>query len=66
MPENDPLSDERLRELLSERESQTLEFKRKRADTDSLLKELVALSNTDGGHVLYGVEEENGEVNGLQ
>jgi len=66
MPENNPLSDERLRQLLSERESLTLEFKRKRADTDSLLKELVALSNTDGGYVLYGVEEENGEVSNLQ
>ena len=46
-------------------ESDTLEYKRKRADKPTVVKELVALANTEGGKLIYGVKEENGSITGF-
>lgn len=47
-------------------ESETIEFKDKRADHDSIAKELVSLANTEGGILILGVQEEDGSIVGLQ
>jgi len=46
-------------------ESGTLEYKRKRANKRSIIRELVALANADGGKLLYGVHEDDGEITGF-
>jgi UrcA family protein len=46
-------------------ESDTLEYKRKRADKAAVVTELVAFANTDGGTLVYGVKEENGTITGF-
>ena len=50
--------------LITQGENQSLEFKSAQVHADSLAKELVALSNTEGGVILLGVEDD-GEVSGL-
>jgi len=47
--------------LIAQGENQSLEFKSAQVHADSLAKELVALSNTEGGMILLGVEDD-GEV----
>ena len=45
-----------------EKESLTLEFKKepyKRSDKNELLKDVTAMANAEGGHIIIGVEEEN-------
>lgn len=46
-------------------ESSTLEYKRKRASKESIARELVSFANADGGKVVYGVHEEDGEIVGF-
>lgn len=48
-------------------ESQTLEFKREwysssEKDRDEMLKDICAMANTDGGILLYGIEQQNGKA----
>lgn len=47
-------------------ESTTLEYKDEQADKKSVLKELVALANEDGGKLLYGVRESDGKFEEIQ
>lgn len=51
-------------ELLRNRENSGLEFKRDDVHPDSLAKEVSALLNLEGGHILLGVEDD-GTVTGL-
>lgn len=53
-----------LLEIIRNGENSGVEFKRDEVDNQGLAKELVALSNLDGGMVLLGVED-NGTVFGL-
>jgi ATP-dependent DNA helicase RecG len=54
-----------LKELISDRESMTLEFKRDAPLSDSdLLEAIVCLANAEGGILLLGVED-NGQISGL-
>lgn len=47
-------------------ESEELEYKDKRADNTSIVKDLVALANDDGGKLLYGVRESSGAIEEIQ
>lgn len=53
-----------LLELVRNRENTGVEFKRDVVQNFDLAKELVAFSNSDGGHVLLGVDDD-GSVSGL-
>lgn len=54
-----------LTQLASRGEGLTLEFKKRVPTPERLAKEVIALANTAGGHVLIGVED-NGSVAGLR
>ncbi|WP_435075924.1 AlbA family DNA-binding domain-containing protein [Halococcus sp. AFM35] len=47
-------------------ESDKIEYKDKRADNTSIVKDLVALANDDGGKLLYGVQESSGAIEEIQ
>lgn len=53
-----------LNELLRNGENSGVEFKRDDVHPDSLAKEIAALANLEGGHILLGVED-GGSVTGL-
>ena len=53
-----------LLELIANGENSEVEFKRDDIDGRQLAKELVALANLEGGHVLLGVEDD-GNISGL-
>lgn len=53
-----------LLELIRNNENSGVEFKRDDVHPESLAKELCALANFEGGHVLLGVED-NGNITGL-
>ncbi len=54
-----------LRELVSEGESSTLEFKRKFTSYEKIAKEIIAFANTKGGTLLIGVDD-NGKIKGIE
>ncbi len=47
-----------LRKLVARGEGQRLEFKRKAAFPDKIVRELIAFANTDGGLLLVGVDDD--------
>lgn len=51
--------------LVSQGESKHIEFKRKLPQWPKLVREIVALANTEGGDLLIGVDD-NGEIVGLK
>ena len=53
-----------LLDLIRNREDSTVEFKRDDIHPDRLAKEISALLNLEGGHVVLGVEDD-GEISGL-
>ena len=53
-----------LAELIQNGENSGIEFKRDDVHADSLAKEIAALANLEGGHILLGVED-GGTVSGL-
>ena len=54
-----------IRQLISQGESQTLDFKYEISDASKIARSLVAFSNTDGGKLLIGVKD-NGNITGIQ
>ena len=54
-----------LRDLVKSGENETLEFKRKAAHPEKIIKEIVAFANTKGGKLLIGVDD-NGSLPGLK
>ena len=54
-----------LRDLVKSGENETLEFKRKVAHPEKIVKEIVAFANTKGGKLLIGVDD-NGSLPGLK
>jgi predicted HTH transcriptional regulator len=54
-----------IRQLISQGESQTLDFKYEISDASKIARSLVAFSNTDGGKLLIGVKD-NGHITGIQ
>jgi ATP-dependent DNA helicase RecG len=53
-----------VRQLLTQGENNSVEFKSAGISADSLAKEIVAFSNTYGGHILIGVEDD-GSISGI-
>ncbi|MEM8565681.1 MAG: ATP-binding protein [Bacteroidota bacterium] len=51
--------------LIAQGESDTIEFKRKVAHPDKIVKELVAFANTSGGHLFIGVNDD-GSIPGVK
>ncbi len=51
-------------EIISQGENQAVEFKSVSVRVESIAKELVAFSNTQGGTLLIGVED-NGLISGI-
>jgi ATP-dependent DNA helicase RecG len=56
---------EEIIQLIKGGENSSVEFKAPDVKIDSLAREIVAFSNTNGGVILLGVED-NGEISGLQ
>ncbi len=54
-----------LLELIRRREGSSVEFKRDTDHPESIAKEMSALLNLEGGHILLGVEDD-GEITGLK
>jgi predicted HTH transcriptional regulator len=54
-----------LRFLISQGEGSTLEFKKKAAHPEKIVREIVAFANASGGHLLIGVDD-SGQVSGLK
>lgn len=54
-----------LKRLVAQGESSHLEFKRKVAHPEKIVKEMVAFANTDGGQLIIGVND-NGEIPGVK
>lgn len=54
-----------IRQLISQGESQTLDFKYEISDASKIARSLVAFTNTDGGKLLIGVKD-NGHITGIQ
>ena len=54
-----------IRQLISQGEGQTLDFKYEINDASKIARSLVAFSNTDGGKLLIGVKD-NGHITGIQ
>lgn len=54
-----------LKELVNKGEGETIEFKRKAAFPEKIVKEMVAFANTSGGYLLVGVDD-NGSIPGLK
>ena len=55
----------RARKLIAQGEGETIEFKRKVANPDKIVKELVAFANTSGGHLFIGVNDD-GSIPGVR
>ncbi|MEM1407758.1 MAG: ATP-binding protein [Bacteroidota bacterium] len=53
------------RKLIAQGEGETIEFKRKVAHPDKIVKELVAFANTSGGHLFIGVNDD-GSIPGVR
>lgn len=60
-----PAAVQDLKDLVSRGEGQMLEFKRKAANPDKVVREMVALANTTGGKLLIGVGDD-GSIPGLK
>ncbi len=60
---SDPLT--QLKRLVAEGEGVQLEFKRKAAYPEKLVRELIAFANTDGGSLLIGVDDD-GSIPGVK
>lgn len=54
-----------LLDLISTGETSTVQFKQEMPHRDSLQKEIVAMSNSLGGHILMGIEDVTGQPIGL-
>jgi len=54
-----------LLDIIKRGESSTVQFKERLPHIDSLVHEIIALTNTKGGYLIIGVNDKNGELNGL-
>ncbi len=54
-----------LRELIEEGEDIQCEFKRKFTTTEKIAREMIAFSNTKGGYILFGVDDDR-EIVGVE
>ncbi|GMO53906.1 MAG: putative DNA binding domain-containing protein [Termitinemataceae bacterium] len=59
------MNEKELYEIISKGESSKVQFKEKMPHIESLADELIALSNSYGGTILFGVNDKTGALNGL-
>ncbi|WKN33385.1 ATP-binding protein [Porifericola rhodea] len=59
------MSMQEIQRLVNSGEGEHIEFKRKVAHPEKILKEIVAFANTKGGHLLIGVDD-NGNIPGIK
>ncbi len=59
------MSSDYIEELIRQGENPSIEFKRGDVRTENLAKELIAFSNSSGGVILLGLEDDGG-VHGLE
>ncbi len=52
--------------LLEQGEGQTVEFEKNLPSADDLARELVAFSNADGGKIIYGLDDKNKHLVGIE
>ncbi len=55
-----------LLEIIGNGETSTVQFKESFPHQDTIIQEMVAMSNAKGGIILFGVKDKTGEVTGLQ
>src|SRR2546421_10146503 len=56
------MTTKKLREIIELGESDTLEFKRKFSDFEKIAREMIALANTRGGLLLFGIDDDGSIV----
>jgi predicted HTH transcriptional regulator len=56
---------EELADIISAGETSKVQFKRKLDHQDSIAAEMIALSNSKGGMILFGIDDKSGEILGL-
>lgn len=54
-----------LLDIIQQGESSVVQFKERLPHGDSVAQEMAALSNTEGGRIIIGVNDKTGELNGL-
>ena len=59
------MTESELQELIECGESSTVQFKERLPHPDSLAHELIAFSNSQGGAIIFGVNDRTGALNGL-
>jgi predicted HTH transcriptional regulator len=59
------MTEQKLSEIIRNGESSKVQFKERLPHIDSVAHELIAFSNSQGGTILFGVNDKTGAVNGL-
>ncbi len=59
------MSMQKIQQLVSKGEGENIEFKRKVAHPEKIIREIVAFANTKGGNLLIGVDD-NGSIPGIK
>ena len=59
------MTEQEILNIISMGESSKVQFKERMPHSDSIAQELIAFSNTQGGLILFGVNDKTGNVNGL-
>lgn len=59
---NTKLSLYELNEIIEAGENQTVEFKRKFTEPEKIAREMIALANTHGGRILFGIDDDKSVV----
>ena len=59
------MSLQEIHRLVEQGEGENIEFKRKVAHPDKIVREIVAFANTTGGHLLIGVDDD-GSIPGIK
>ena len=52
-------------QLLEQGEGQSVEFEKAKPTADDIAREMVAFSNSDGGRIIYGIDDKNKHLIGL-
>lgn len=65
LPTDTKMSLQEIRTLVGQGEGENIEFKRKVAHPDKIVREIVAFANTSGGHLLIGVDDD-GSIPGIK
>jgi predicted HTH transcriptional regulator len=53
-------------DLLGQGEGQSVEFEKQVSTEDDIARELVAFANSDGGKIIYGIDDKNKHLIGIQ